>query len=662
MGKMISTWSIRMIRTLPLVGGLTLGALLLGIHLVPAPAQTNPPTGVSPQTQKINELIAAKWKEVGITKPAEMATDLEFMRRVFIDLIGRIPTPEEIIDFERDTAPNKRARLVHRLLYEDKYVPRGRNGQPVTSIAGLPVPIDYNNAYAENFAELWTTWLLTRSNTHRIYREQFRFWLTQQFASSTLYPEGKPWNRIVYDLITAKGKSNENGAVVFIARHLGDPIVDENNRRVTDYSKEGRFDAVPITSRVTRLFLGIQSQCMQCHDHPHHKEYIQPDFWGVNAFFRQTNRSGTTNPMDLGQNTPPPIEVTDHPDWNVSGMVFYERRDGQKRATFPTMLRDLAQFAKGEPPTKRLAPTAELAPELRGKSRREILAQWIIEHDNFARAFVNRMWGHLFGRGLTQEPAVDNFHSDNEVVHAELLDYLAEEFKRYGYDPKKLLEWICTSLPYNLSHVANKAYAKPEFDPYFARMPLKAMSPEVLFESLAIATRAEARRGEQFRILKDRWLQRLTINFGDDEGNEVNFNGTVIQALLMMNGQELNAEIGSLRGQETGGVVAEVVRRNTSRGVASPRAIYDELFLMTVSRHPTPQEIARLEEVRNGRTVIDLSAPLAIPGTSAPVRPKGGKTSKGNLAVVPGADPNDVRFYQDVFWALLNSNEFMLNH
>jgi hypothetical protein len=130
----------------------------------------------------------------------------------------------------------------------------------------------------------------------------------------------------------------------------------------------------------------------------------------------------------------------------------------------------------------------------------------------------------------------------------------------------------------------------------------------------------------------------------------------------MMNGQELNAEIGSLRGQETGGVVAEVVRRNTSRGVASPRAIYDELFLMTVSRHPTPQEIARLEEVRNGRTVIDLSAPLAIPGTSAPVRPKGGKTSKGNLAVVPGADPNDVRFYQDVFWALLNSNEFMLNH
>jgi hypothetical protein len=190
------------------------------------------------------------------------------------------------------------------------------------------------------------------------------------------------------------------------------------------------------------------------------------------------------------------------------------------------------------------------------------------------------------------------------------------------------------------------------------------MSPEVLFESLAIATRAEARRGEQFRILKDRWLQRLTVNFGDDEGNEVNFNGTVIQALLMMNGQELNAEIGTSRGGPSTGVVADVVRRHTTKGVASPRAIYDELFLMTVSRHPTAQEIARLEEVRNGRAVIDLSNPLAQPGSgSGSPRPKGGtKTGKGNLALVPGATPNDVAFYQDVFWALLNSNEFMLNH
>ena len=87
--------------------------------------------------------------------------------------------------------------------------------------------------------------------------------------------------------------------MIFTIRHLGEPIIAEAGQRA-DFNKEGKFDAVPITSRVTKLFLGIQSQCVQCHDHPFHKEYVQSDFWGVNGFFRQTNRSGTTNPRNLG--------------------------------------------------------------------------------------------------------------------------------------------------------------------------------------------------------------------------------------------------------------------------------------------------------------------------------------------------------------------------
>lgn len=655
---------------LPLAAALALAAGLLWVATGSAPAQDARP-GISPQTEKINELIAKGWESKGIKATALRAKDEEFMRRAFIDLIGRIPTPAEIIDFKR-SGNTSRPRLIYRLLNETSYLPKDANGQPLTEIPGLRFSktmektasgkdrerrgINYNDAYAEHFAELWTTWMLTRSNTHATYREQFHIWLTQQFAKASPnarsdYPEGKPWNKIVYDLVSATGKSNVNGSVIFVIRHLGDPIVAEQGQR-PDFNKDGKYDAVPITSRVTKLFLGLQSQCVQCHDHPFHKEYLQSDFWGVNAFFRQTERSGTTNPPNLrGGITPPPLVLSDVGEWNSEGVVLYERRDGQRRASFPIMIRDLAQFERGDAPNKRLV--KETIPEgLAGKSRREVLAQWITEHDNFGRAFVNRMWGHLFGRGLNEEPAVDDFNSNNKLIHAELLDYLAEEFKKYNYDPKKLLEWICTSDAYNLSHVANPKFVDPEFDPYFARMPLKAMSPEVLFDSIAIATRAEARKNpEQYKELKRTFGQKLTQNFGDDEGNEVSFNGTVVQALLLMNGREINEEIGNVTRKGVDGVVAEVVKRKG----ANPRSIYNDLFLMTLSRPITAEEFPRLEAVRKGNATINLGAP-------ATASPKDERPPKAATIRIPGTGEGDVAFYQDVFWALLNSNEFLLNH
>jgi hypothetical protein len=620
-----------------------------------APAQDPKPGNVSPQTQKINELIAKGWESAGIKQPAERAKDHEFMRRAFIDLIGRIPTPEEIIDFQNDTSANKRAKLVHRLLNEDKYTPKN-GGKALTSIPGIKMPqgvIDYHDAYAQNFAELWTTWLLTRSNTMPLYRNQLNNWLTTQFAGvgNGENKNGVPWNQVVRELIGASGKGNENGAVIFVIRHLGDPIVAEMGQK-TDYNKEGKYDAVPITSRVTKLFLGIQSQCVQCHDHPFNKEYIQSDFWGVNAFFRQTERSGTTNPRNVAAGLEPQVTLSDVPAWNSPGLVLYERRDGQRKASYATMLRDLAQFEKSEPTGKRLVP-GNIPERLSGMTRRQILAQWVTEHDNFGKAFVNRMWGHLFGRGLNAEPTVDDFSSNNQVVHPELLDYLAEEFKKYNYDPKKLLEWICTSDAYNLSHVARKEYADPKYDPYFARMPLKAMSPEVMFDSLATAVRAETRKDDAaYRALKNTWTQKLTQNFGDDEGNEVNFNGTVVQALLMMNGVELNREIGSGgKGKGGGGLIEDIMKKRGQR----PSEIYDELFLMTVSRHPTADEVKKMEEVRNGYARIDLGPP-APKGTGTKPPPKGATVP------IPPSAVTDVTFYQDVLWALLNSNEFMLNH
>lgn len=640
------------------LAGLAAGILWASAHTTSAadePKTPAPMGGISPQTQKINEFILKGYEAAGIKNPAKRATDHEFMRRVFIDLIGRIPTVEEIIDFEKDAGANKRVRLVQRLLNEKKYTPKV-NGKLVTEVGGLKkVPIDYSAAYANNFAEIWSVWLLTRSGVDEIYREQFMMWLEEKLDSNV------PYRDFVTELITATGKSNENGAVHFVFRHLGDPLTGDLKGSL---DRDGKYDNVPITSRVTKVFLGIQTQCTQCHNHPQAKEWLQVDFWGVNAFFRQTEKRGQQTSMNkkAGVGVGNAVELTDMPGWNKETSVFYDQRDGQRKAVYATMLKNVAEAEKLEKSKKVLAS----APGANTKTRRQILAEWVLQHDNFEKAYVNRMWGHLFGRGLHKEPTVDDFKSDNEVVHPELMQYLAEQFKQYNHDSKKLLEWICTSDVYQLSHVAVKDLTDVKYDPYFARMPLKAQSPEAIFESLSIATRARSRLSEDaYKTVKRNWSNRLVRNFGDDEGNESNFNGTIVQALLMMNGKDLNDQIKSTK---TSGLVADVVNRHIKGTTATPAGVYgvyDELFMMTLSRHPTQAEVAKLEEVRQGRARINLgtvpTTPTVPPKGKGPVVPPP-KVAPGGGVIVAGAQPNDVTFYEDVFWALLNTNEFMLNH
>lgn len=626
-------------------------ALLWGTIQVAA-AQDSKPSNLPPQTQKINELMAKTWAASG-KKQTVQATPHEFLRRVFIDLIGRIPTAEEVIDFERD--PN-RTKLVNRLLYTEKYVPRERNGQPVMltvtengKTKKVPLVFNYKEEYAEHWANIWTVWLLTRTG-HQDYRNQMQNWLAQQFGEiGILNREGRvtPYNEFVTKLITATGKTNENPAVNFVIHHLGEPIRENRER-------DGGFDAVPITSRVTKLFLGLQTQCTQCHDHPMNKQWLQADFWGVNSFFRQTVRSATPTPAPMGNNNKNAnavqITLTDDPSLNAEMLTFYPRRDGRTVATYPVMLKDVAQAINGEKSTKMLG---EPMP---GKTRRQQLADWVIAHDNFGKAYANRIWGHLFGRGLGRDPSFDDFGGNPEIIHPELLTYLGEEFVKYNYDMKKVAEWVCCSDVYQLSHVNPASYRDPKaetpkLDPLFLRMPLKAMSPEVLFNSLMTATKAERKSKEERRDLRSAWERKLVRNFGDDEGNELSFNGTVVQALLMMNGRELNDEIGVGKRANANHVVAEVVRKH--RGDA--RRIYNELFLMTLSRHPSDAELKKLDDVRNGTKIT-----LGSPGATAPKT--GGKPPKGSGAVFVPPSGNDPAFFQDVFWALLNTSEFMLNH
>src|SRR5262249_24274360 len=143
-----------------------------------------------------------------------------------------------------------------------------------------------------------------------------------------------------------------------------------------------------------------------------------------------------------------------------------------------------------------------------GGTRRQELALRVTRHENFGKAYVNRLWGHLFGRGFTQP--VDDFGEHNPVSHPELLEELGQKFVAYGYDTPRLISWIGNREPYQLSSVANKSNEKQDAEPLFARMLLKALSPEQLFESHMVATQADQNMPrEERKKLHDNWTKNL---------------------------------------------------------------------------------------------------------------------------------------------------------
>jgi hypothetical protein len=358
---------------------------------------------------------------------------------------------------------------------------------------------------------------------------------------------------------------------------------------------------------MTRLFLGTQTQCSQCHDHPFDGRIKQQDFWGINAFMRQVERKGTPlmqTQRNMGKG--PMLELVINGDNNSEGYVSYEKRNGVILKTKPIF------FSTGKP--------ADLKAD-----RRDELAHFIVEHPMFGKAFVNRMWSHFMGRGFTNP--IDDFNEQNLPSHPELLSTMGEKFVHYGCDIKNVIRWICNSQPYQLSSVANKTNEKAETDPLFSRMQLKVMSPEELFESIVTATATDPTKDAK-KKLRDDWMKNLVANFGDDEGNEVNYNGTVVQALLMMNGTDLNAAV------KDG--IAKMAKSKTPPSVKS-------LYLATLNREPTGAELAKIN---------------AATGLFKVTKDRGGKDV---YAQIPDKD-GTVGFHEDLLWALLNSNEFMLNH
>ena len=552
------------------VGCVLAVSLIAGVASAPpVSAQERGASADVPQVQRINEYVRRHWTARDLV-PSRRATDGEWCRRIYLDVLGRIPSVDELERFLDEPAATRKARLVDRLLGDE-----------------------YIEQYAANWTTVWTNILVggTGGTDRRslVNREGLRQSLRRAFQRNM------PYDRIVYELVAATGvnKPGEpgfNGFVNFMTGNL-----EEN--------------AVQATAKTAQVLLGIQVQCTQCHNHPFN-EWKQNQFWELNAFFRQTRalrRFGERRTIDYvelmnqdfaGENNQPDKAV-----------LFYELRNGLTKAAYPV-------FVDGS----KLDSDAGYVDVV---DRRTELAKLIVGHETMPKALVNRMWAHFLGYGFTKP--IDDMGPHNPPTHPELLDELAHEFRTHGYDLKALIRWIVLCEPYSLS---SKATARNKSDdpslgerPAFSRFYLRQMRAEELYESLLTATEAQntATSYEQRERTKRQWLSQFASAFGTDDNEETTtFNGTIPQTLMMMNGDLMTRATSTDKGGFLYRVAMDEKMTNAAR--------FRRLYLAALARKPTTKEIALANELL--------------------------RYHKGNA----------VETLQDVWWAVLNSNEFILNH
>jgi hypothetical protein len=526
-------------------------------------------TRPDPVVAKINQFIQQGWTDNEVQASA-VAADEEWLRRVYLDIVGEIPPLEAAESFLKSEDETKRQKLVASLLNDP--------------------------AYVRHFSTIWTNNCIGRGEPRRISRGGMSKFFREVFARN------RPWNEVVVDLVTAEGHFEKNGAANYILAQM-----------------QNRDEGVQLTAKTARLFMGIQVQCTQCHNHPFN-DWKQDQFWQLNAFFRQTGkRDHRKFDPNTGRQVDDYSEVTYLPDGRgredkFEGKVFFEKRSGLMVTAYP-------KYFDKEVEIPKFMDEINLRTEF-GK----FLSEPEIEGGSplIAKAMVNRMWGRMFGYGFTRP--IDDMGPHNPASHPELFDYLSAEFVKANYDVKKLIGWIANTEAYSLT---SKFSETNKIDdpaagetPLFSHMYVKSMEAEQLYNSLIVATNAHKSgkmNYEEAERRRNRWMQQFVTAFGTDENDEsTTFNGTIPQALMMMNGELVEDAVNLKEGSFLRGLLA---------GRGRPAEKVNKLYLAALTRKPTRMEVNRVSKlVKN--------------------YPRGAEAAA----------------WQDLFWALLNSNEFIFVH
>jgi Protein of unknown function (DUF1553)/Protein of unknown function (DUF1549) len=304
------------------------------------------------------------------------------------------------------------------------------------------------------------------------------------------------------------------------------------------------------------MFLGVQLQCAQCHNHPF-TEWKQDEYWGMAAFFTKVRFEGNPRMAVLRGGT---VGITE---------------GGRGR---PLRLPDSARrvppkFLQGE------------RPKIDGDLYRPVLAEWMTSPKNpyFSRAMVNRAWAQLFGRGIVNP--IDDMHEGHPPSHPELLAELSAQFAAGGFDLKSLFRAFCNSQTYQ--RTSKPVGGNRDAPELFGRMAVKVLTPEQMYDSLVQVLgapnrpnpppRQGAAAAARFRNITPR---TLFVNFfkGDDAADPTEYEAGVPQVLRLMNSPQLN----------NASMLAPLLKNNKT-----PAQVVEHLYLATLSRRPSPRELDR---------------------------------------------------------------------
>lgn len=396
-----------------------------------------PPPDLSPN-EAIDWFIDRELNRRGLSLSAP-CDDRTFARRVHIDLIGRVPTREEIAAFVFSGEFNKRARLVDRLLASSEH--------------------------ARHLREVFDVVLMGRTGEKRDRRRRDNGW--HDFLE-TGFRENRPWDDLVRALILARPESPDERGNVWFQFERDDKHQD-------------------IAEALAPIVFGTRIQCAQCHDHPLAHEIKQAHYWAMVAAFNR------------GYN----VETRHGPAVAESAIGGFIKFANLQKETQPARLVFLngkavdetipAQDAKEDdsperyvvpPPPKDAATEQAAVPKF---SRRAALADAVTrENPLLARAFVNRMWALMLGRGLVHP--IDEMNSRNPPSHPALLDWLTHDFARSGHDVRRLIRSLALTRTYQAGPADSTAPApRPPVDSFAARLETP-MTGETLFRSMLVAT------------------------------------------------------------------------------------------------------------------------------------------------------------------------------